>query len=64
MEVSSNLNVPRSPDTSLLVTKRRCPFGESPRGMKMSGPIDNDNNTTNGRTGRGALNYESVDNEG
>ncbi|XP_031565778.1 uncharacterized protein LOC116300942 isoform X2 [Actinia tenebrosa] len=27
--------VPSSPDASLLLTKRRCPFGESPREMKV-----------------------------
>ncbi|KXJ18735.1 uncharacterized protein LOC110231866 [Exaiptasia diaphana] len=64
MEVSSTLNVPRSPDTSLLLTKRRCPFGESPRGMKVSGSINSDDNTTNSRTGRGALSYENIENGG
>lgn len=52
-------SVPQSPDASLLLTKRRCPFGESPRDMKL--PI----NAARDHTRRAVLDYENhADSEG
>lgn len=53
--------VPSSPDASLLLTKRRCPFGESPREMKIPAcdlehRIPGDNQSLG--HARGALNYQ------
>lgn len=56
-EVSAG--VPQSPDTSLLPTKRRCPFGESPRQMKVPA------SSLRGLTSREALEYHNnAENEG